>query len=78
MNKKEAELHLKNPASIYLIQNICLSLLDIVNNPLSYFLCTVFGTIGHLNFRCTYVFIQLCINRLTNQRTFFLAVEVFK
>ena len=56
--QKEAELHLKNPASIYLIQNICLSLLDIVNNPLSYFLCTVFGTIGHLNFRCTYVFIQ--------------------
>ncbi len=58
MNKKEAELHLKNPASIYLIQNICLSILDIVNNPLSYFLCTVFGTIAHLNFRCTYVFIQ--------------------
>ena len=58
MNKKEAELHLKNPASIYLIQKICLSLLDIVNNPLSYFLCTVFGTIGHLNLRCTYVFIQ--------------------
>ena len=54
-----------------------LRILDIINDPLSYFLRAVLGSAFHLNLRGTYILIKRSIYGLTDKGTFILKSKVF-
>ena len=53
-------------------------MLDIINNPLSYFTGAVFGSAFDLNLRCAHIGIEGGIDSLTYQGTFLLKTEMLK
>ena len=55
-----------------------LSLLDIVDDPLSYFLRSIVGTTFHLNLRGADIGIQTGIDGFTNEGTFLLQAEMLE